>query len=192
MSEWAAARHFGIARETVKKMLSFSVPPGHRRRAEIKRPKLDRFTEIIDRWLLEDLAQKRKQRHTAKRVFERLRGFSGSYTIVKDYIREHRRRSREMFVPLHHPPGHAQADFGEAAVVIGGVEQTAHFFAFDLPQSDACFVRANAALTAGWELAQFHCSRSGSLDLGVIGDAAEGVGEPGLRVDVVELGGDDE
>jgi hypothetical protein len=48
---------------------------------------------------------------------------------VKDYIREHRRRGREMFVPLHHPPGHAQADFGEASVVIGGVERTAHFFA---------------------------------------------------------------
>ena len=46
-------------------------------------------------------------------------------------------------MPLHHPPGQAaQADFGEATVVIGGVEQTAHFFAFDLPQSDACFVRA--------------------------------------------------
>jgi hypothetical protein len=61
MSERAAARHFGIARESVKKMLSFSVPPGYRRRAEIKRPKLDGFTEIIDRWLLEDLAQNRKR-----------------------------------------------------------------------------------------------------------------------------------
>ena len=53
-----------------------------------------------------------------------------------------------MFVPLHHPPGDAQADFGEATVVIGGVEQTAHFFAFDLPQSDASFVRAYPAATA--------------------------------------------
>ena len=43
-----------------------------------------------------------------------------------------------MFVPLHHPPGHAQADFGEALVEIGGVEQKAHFFALDLPHSDAC------------------------------------------------------
>ena len=84
-------------------------------------------------------------------MFERLRdehGFTGGYTIVKDYIREHRRRGREMFVPLHHPPGHAQADFGEASVVIGGVEQTAHFFAFDLPHSDASFVRAYPAATA--------------------------------------------
>ena len=63
-------------------------------------------------------------------------------------MREHQRRSREMFVPLHHAPGHAQADFGEALVVIGGVEQKAHFFAFDLPHSDACYVRAYPAATA--------------------------------------------
>jgi transposase len=151
MSQREAARHFGISRESVKKMLAFSVPPGYRRRAEVRRPKLDGFTEIIEQWLRDDLVQRAKQRHTAKRVYERLRdehGFAGGYTIVKDYVREHRRRGREMFVPLHHPPGHAQADFGEATVFIGGVEQTAHFFAFDLPQSDACFVRAYPAATA--------------------------------------------
>ena len=132
-------------------MLRFSVPPGYRRRAEIRRPKLDGFTEIIEQWLRDDLGQRAKQRHTAKRVFERLRdehGFAGGYTIVKDYVREHRRRGREMFVPLHHPPGHAQADFGEATVFIGGVEQAAHFFAFDLPQSDACYIRAYPAAAA--------------------------------------------
>jgi transposase len=151
MSERAAARHFGISRESVKKMLSFSVPPGYRRTASIKRPKLDGFTNIIDAWLRADIGQHRKQRHTAKRVFERLRdehGFAGGYTIVKDYMRGHRRRSREMFVPLHHPPGHAQADFGEAMVEIGGVEQKAHFFALDLPHSDACYIRAYPAATA--------------------------------------------
>jgi len=119
MSARAAALHFGISRDSVRKMLSFSVPPGYRRRAEIKRPKLDGFTEIIDAWLAEDQGRNRKQRHTAKRVLERLHdehGFTGGYTIVKDYMREHERRGREMFVPLAHPPGHAQADFGEATV----------------------------------------------------------------------------
>ena len=48
MSAREAARHFGISRESVKKMLSFSVPPGYRRTAPIKRPKLDEFTEVID------------------------------------------------------------------------------------------------------------------------------------------------
>ncbi len=47
-----------------------------------------------------------------------------------------------MFVPLAHPPGHAQADLGEAIVIIGGVEQKAHFFVMDLAHSNARLVRA--------------------------------------------------
>jgi transposase len=151
MSERAAARQFGISRDSVKKMMSFSVPPGYRRTAAIKRPKLDGFIEIIDQWLRDDIGQHRKQRHTAKRVFDRLRdehGFTGGYTIVKDYVRDHQRRRQEMFVPLHHAPGHAQADFGEAIVIIGGIEQRAHFFALDLPHSDASYIRAYPAATA--------------------------------------------
>jgi transposase len=151
MSERSAARHFGISRESVKKMMSFSVPPGYRRTAAIKRPKLDGFSEIIDQWLRDDIGQHRKQRHTAKRVFDRLRdehGFTGGYTIIKDYVRDHQRRRQEMFVPLHHAPGHAQADFGEAIAIIGGIEQRAHFFALDLPHSDASYIRAYPAATA--------------------------------------------
>ena len=97
-----------------------------------------------------DLGVPKKQRHTAKRIFERLRdeyGFGSQYTIVKDYVREHRRQSREMFVPLSHSPGHAQCDFGEARVVIGGVEQKAHYFVLDLPHSDGCFVKPYPAET---------------------------------------------
>lgn len=63
-------------------------------------------------------------------------------------MRQRERRGREMFVPLAHAPGHAQADFGEAVVVIGGIEQKAHFFVMDLPHSDACYVRAYPAATA--------------------------------------------
>jgi transposase len=149
-----AARRFGVDRKTVAKILAHSVPPGYRRSRPAKRPKLDPFTDIIDRILEEDRATHRKQQHTAKRIFERLRdehGFEGGRTIVKDYVRERRRRLREMFVPLAHPPGHAQADFGEAVVIIAGVEQKAHFFAMDLPHSDKCFVKAYpAATTEAW------------------------------------------
>jgi len=147
----AAAKHFNISRGTVDKMLAFSVPPGYRREKPITRPKLDGFTEIIDAWLEADKTIHRKQRHTAKRIWTRLQaehGFTGGYTIIKDYVRERERRTREMFVPLAHPPGHAQADFGEAVVVIGGVEQKAYFLVMDLPHSDAYFVRAYPAATA--------------------------------------------
>ena len=116
MSARAAAKHFNISRGTVEKMLSFSVPPGYRREKPIKRPKLDGFTEIIDSWLEADKVIQRKQRHTAKRIWERLQaehGFTGGYT------------SRTACVSvssgpgdvraLAHPPGHAQADFGESS-----------------------------------------------------------------------------
>jgi hypothetical protein len=73
MSQREAARHFNISRDSVAKMMAFSVPPRYRRSAPVKRPKLDAFTGIIDGWLEGDREVHRKQRHTAKRVFERLR-----------------------------------------------------------------------------------------------------------------------
>ena len=62
-------------------------------------------------------------------------------------MRQHTLRHREMFVPLRHAPGEAQADFGEALVGVGGEERKAHYFAIDLPHSDDCFVRAFPAET---------------------------------------------
>ena len=104
----------------------------------------------MDQILEQDLTSPKKQRHTAKRIYERLRdehGFPGKYTIVKDYVRERRRHTREMFLPLSHPPGHAQCDYGEARVIIGGAERKAHYFALDLPHSDGCYVKAYPAET---------------------------------------------
>ena len=78
---------------------------------------------MIDRILEDDPSLPKKLRHTAKRIHERLRaehGFTGKYTIVSDYVRERRRRTR-------------------------GVELTVHYFVLDLPHSDACFVKAYPA-----------------------------------------------
>ena len=150
MSIREASRVFGLHRDTVRKMVAYSVPPGYRRHRPPRRPKLDPYRGVIDRILEEDVSVPKKQRHTAKRIFERLRdeyGFGGQYTIVKDYVRERRRQTREMFVPLSHSPGHAQCDFGQARVVIDGVEQKAHYFVLDLPHSDGCFVKAYPAET---------------------------------------------
>ena len=150
LSERAAARRFGLARETVRKMLRYRRPPGYRRGQPARRPKLDAFTGIIDQILREDQSRPKKQRHTAKRIGERLRaeyGFTGGDTIVKAYVRAQRLSTQEMFVPLAHPPGDAQADFGEALVVIAGVEQKAHYLVVDLPHSDDAFVKAFPAET---------------------------------------------
>src|SRR6202521_2921878 len=148
LSRREAARRFGIDPRTVAKMLAFSAPPGYRRSRPPARPKLDPFVGIIDRILEEDKSQPAKQQHTAKRIFERLRaehGYDGGVSIVRGYVHEHRQRLREMFVPLRHDPGHAQVDFGEALAVIAGEECKIHFFAMDLPHSDACLVQAYPA-----------------------------------------------
>ena len=151
-----ASRVFGLHRDTVRKMLAYSVPPGYRRQISPRRPNPSTSSGrvLYQRHRPDsgdDLRLPKKQRHTAKRIFERLRdeyGFGGGYTTVKDYVREHRRLSREMFVPLSHAPGHAQCDFGEALVIIGGVERKAHYLILDLPHSDGCFVKAYPAETA--------------------------------------------
>jgi transposase len=150
MSRRAAAEQFGIDPRTVAKMLKFSVPPGYVRTKPPFRPKLDAFTGVIDAILAADKDRPKKQRHTSKRIFERLRdehGFTGGVTIVKDYTSGWRQRAREMFVPLVHPPGHAQADFGEALAKIDGALRKIHFLAIHLPHSDAIFVVAYPAET---------------------------------------------
>ena len=142
-SQREAARFFGISRGMVAKMMAHALPPGYQRAAPAARPKLDPFLEWIAQTLQADTLVHRKQRHTAKRIYQRLKhehGYTGGYTVVKDVVREHERHHREMFVPLVHPPGHAQVDFGEAVVIVAGVEQKGHFLAMDLPHSDAPFV----------------------------------------------------
>jgi transposase len=150
LSRREVARRFGIDPRTVAKMLAFSVPAGYRRSRRPARPKLDPFIGVLYRILEEDKSRPAKRQHTSKRIFERVRdehGYGGGVTIVKDYVHEHRQRSREMFVPLRHDPGHAQVDFGEALAVIAGEERKIHFFAMDLPHSDACLVQAYPAET---------------------------------------------
>ena len=149
-SERAAVRRFGLARETVRKMLRYRLPPGYRRAKPIRCPKLDAFTGVIDQILTDDQQRPKKQRHTAKRIWERLcveHAFTGGYTIVKAYVRRQKLGGQEMFVPRAHPPGDAQADFGEALVVIDGVECKAHYLVVNLPHSDDAFVQAFPAET---------------------------------------------
>ena len=145
-----AARVFGLSRDTIAKMCRYSSPPGYVREKAPERPKLGPLIPEIDTILEADKMAPPKQRHTAKRIFERLRdehGFSGGYTVVKDYVRLARTRSRDVFIPLAHAPGHAQVDFDECVAFIGGVRMKLHVFCFDLPHSDACFIKAYAAET---------------------------------------------
>ena len=106
------------------------------------KPKLGPLIPVIDAILAADVTAPPKQRHKAKRIFERLQaehGFTGGYTVVKTMCGS---PSPGAGRPLAHPPGHAQVDFGEAIAVIGGVRQKIHVFLTDVPHSDASFMRA--------------------------------------------------
>jgi len=76
--------------QPLKKILEHSEPPGYRQQQPRLRKKLGAFLERIKQILKEDQAMPRKQRHTAKRIWKRLReeGFTGGYTVVKDAVRE--------------------------------------------------------------------------------------------------------
>ena len=105
--------------------MKFSVPQGYVRKKPPARPKLDPFIPVIDRVLGDDKSRPKKQQHTAKRVFERLRdehGFTGGITIGRITWPAGVSGLRRCSSPLVHPPGHAQADFGEAISIIGGIE----------------------------------------------------------------------
>ncbi len=103
-----AARVFGLSRETVGKMCRFSLPPGYTRTKPVTMPKLGPLLPVIDAILDADGTAPVKQRHTAKRIYERLRdehGFAGGSTVVRDYVRIAWGRLRETFVPLSHVRG---------------------------------------------------------------------------------------
>ena len=150
VSERGAAKRFGISRKTVSKMIRHAVPPGYQRKEAPVSPKLGPFVGIIHQILQDDREVLKKQRHTAVRIFERLRdehGYAGGYTVVREFVGKERLRQKEVFVPLAHPPGRAQVDFGEADIYLGGVKTRIHYFCLDLPHSDAIFVKAYPAET---------------------------------------------
>src|SRR5512135_1735649 len=145
LSRRAACRAYGIPWKTLKKILTPTEPPGYRCILP-KRPSiLEPFLPVVHQILQDDRQAPRKQRHTARRIYQWLRdehGFQGGLTIVKDAVRAWRRSHAEVFVPLAHPPGFAQVDFGQAEVIRDGRAAKVALFVMTLPYSDAIFVCA--------------------------------------------------
>jgi transposase len=137
-------RETGMHWSTLKKILTNSAPPGYRQTQPRPQLKIGPYRERIQQILMADRELPRKQRHTAKRIWERLQdeGYTGGYTAVKEAVRETEQQSQEVFVPLVHRPGEAQVDFGEALVRLGGKLRVVKFFLMALPYSDAFFVMA--------------------------------------------------
>ncbi len=135
-------RREGIHWETLKKILQHSEPPGYRTESPRPKPKIGPYLEQIAQIIEEDKQFPKKQRHTAVRIFHRIKGmgYQGKYTQVKESVREMKRLKREVYMPLNHRPGEAQVDFGYALAKVSGVLRKVAFFVMALPYSDAFFV----------------------------------------------------
>ena len=147
----AIARELHHGRRAIREVLAGDQPqPRRYRRGKPKpRPVLEPVMALIDAWLTADQTAPRKQRHTAKRIYDRLvaeHGFAGSERIVRQYVHEWKRAPRSWrgcFLPLAYAPGaEAQCDWGEAVVEIAGVAQTAALFCLRLCYSLKPFVCA--------------------------------------------------
>lgn len=135
-------RETGMHWTTLEKILSHSSPPGYQMNDLRQKPKLGPFIDDIREILLLDKQVPKKQRHTAKRIFDRLRerGYTGGYTGVKEVVAELRRTTREVFMPLVHRPGEAQVDYFFALAKISGRLEKVAIFLMALPYSDAFFM----------------------------------------------------
>ena len=135
-------RREGLHWETLKKVLTHPQPPGYRMKETRPKPKIGPYQERIAQIIDEDKGYPKKQRHTAKRIYDRIKemGYQGGYTQVKVAVREIKRINREVFMPLIHRPGEAQVDFGYALVNMSGQLRRIALFVMSLPYSDAFFL----------------------------------------------------
>ena len=138
------SRETGIDRRTLRKIRDNSEPPGYQRTKPVNKSKIGPYFDRIRQIIADDKHIHKKQRHTAKKILEVLRadGFTGGYTIVKDAIRQIKKTSKEVFMPLSQPPGEAQVDFGHALANFDGTLKKFVFFVMSMVHSDSMFVTA--------------------------------------------------
>lgn len=144
------AQKFGVHRRMVRQALESALPP-ERKKPERKRTKFDSVKDFIGRILMADERAPRKQRHTAHRIFCRLRAELPETTVsersVRNYVDEIRSSLglavREVFIPQHYEYGaEAQVDWYEATVELGGQREVLQFFCLRASASGAAFHRA--------------------------------------------------
>lgn len=146
------ARTYEHDRKTIRKCISrddWNEEPRHST-ASPRESKLNPFKPVIDEWLQNDLRSRAKQRHTAKRVYNRLedeygqRGFNCSYRLVAIYVafkKKELKLKREGYMPLEHKPGEAQIDFGEADFRENGIMYHGHYLNISFPYSNAGYLQ---------------------------------------------------
>ncbi len=149
-----AVRH-GVHRRAVRQALASAVPPAKRAAVGRPAPKLGAYRAVIDGWLLADRDAPRKQRHTARRIWQRLvdeHGADVAETTVRQYVRARKRELGgpvgEVFIPQVHAPGmEGEVDWGQAEVVLAGVATIVHLFVMRASFSGAAFCQASLVET---------------------------------------------
>lgn len=146
------ARELGVSRNTVAKYADMQdMSPAPPLAAQRARPSLAGHEKWIDSVLAADLGAPRKQRHTAKRIFDRLvseRGYTGSYSSVCRYVarcKESRTQAGDGFLELEWAAGTAQVDYGNFSAVLAGHEVALKLLVLTLPHSNARFCAAGMA-----------------------------------------------
>ena len=145
LSKRAACEKYGLGWQTLEKILAHAEPPGYRKQKPRPKRVLAPVLPIIHEILEADRTAPKKQRHTAQRIFERLKaehGYQGGKTVVEDAVRAWKQTHQAVFLPLTHPPGEAQVDFGEATIRQNGIERKVALFVMTLPYSGAIFIQA--------------------------------------------------
>jgi transposase len=149
LSTHALARRYGVHRRTVRQALESSVPPERKRPVGRPAPALGPWREWIDQILIADQTAPCKQRHTAKRIADRLaeeHGVVVAGSTMRDHVRKRRRElglAAEAFCEQVHDPGvTAEVDWGEATVSLAGVLTVLGLFLMRSCFSGACFVMA--------------------------------------------------
>jgi len=150
LSVRALAKRFHVHRREVRQALASPVPPPRRAAPTREAPKLGPWKTTIEAWLDVDRAVPRKQRHTARRVWQRLvdeHGADVAESTVRRYVSEVRARQEvglaEVAVPQHHPLGaEAEVDFGTASVYLAGALVEVQLFIMRLSASGRAYPRA--------------------------------------------------
>jgi len=144
ISKRQAARRFGLDYRTIDKV-SRNESPSTYERQQSATTKLSPFLSFIEGYLAEDKQSPRKQQHTKKRIYERLceeHNYPYSYRAVCSAITKLRLKDKKLFIPLAHPHGQAQFDFGFAEAIIGGIRQKVAYATVSLPYSNVRYVQA--------------------------------------------------
>ena len=142
LSVRALADRHKVHRRTVRQALASARPPARlvpRREAPVMGP----WKPLIRDWLVADRDAPRKQRHTARRIWERLveeRDAGVAESTVRQAVRELRMElgsgiADVMIVGLHEPGAEAEVDFGEATVIVAGEPVVVHLFHLRLSAS---------------------------------------------------------